>query len=110
MLCNGCSPPLFASFLSVRASPPNRARTRRRPYGGSEVIHQAGAKAGFELWSVSDPEIVNNFAPSASPGYELSSSSKWMNRTRLSNQAGKLELMRNTQMPTKGSLSPYVFP
>jgi len=48
---------------------------RRRPYGGSEVIHQAGAKASFQLWSVSDPQIVNNFAPSASPGYELSSSS-----------------------------------
>jgi hypothetical protein len=27
---------------------------RTRPYGGSEVIHRSGAKARFELWSVSD--------------------------------------------------------
>jgi hypothetical protein len=53
----------------------NRSRTRRRPYGGSEVIHQAVAKAGFELLFLIYTEIVNNFAPSASPGYELSSSS-----------------------------------
>ena len=52
-----------------------RPRTRRRPYGGSEVIHRSGAKALVLLWSVSDAKIVNNFAPSASPGYELSSSS-----------------------------------
>jgi len=34
-----------------------RSRPRRRPYGGSEVIHQAGAKASFQLWSVSDPRL-----------------------------------------------------
>jgi hypothetical protein len=39
------------------ASPYNRSRPRRRPYGSSEVIHRSGAKAGFELWSVSDARL-----------------------------------------------------
>ena len=50
-------------------------RTRRRPYGGSEVIHQAGGQSQFRALERERPQIVNNFAPSASPGYELSSSS-----------------------------------
>jgi len=64
-------------------------RPRRRPYGGSEVIHRSGAKAWFELWSVSDarlwitsrqaPRLITNCCPL-----------QRMNRTRLSNQAGKL--------------------
>jgi len=53
----------------------DRSRTRRRPYGGSEVIHQAGGQSQFSALERERPQIVNNFAPSASPGYELSSSS-----------------------------------
>jgi hypothetical protein len=48
---------------------------RRRPYGSSEVIHRSGAKAWFELLERERRQIVNNFAPSAPPDYELSSSS-----------------------------------
>jgi hypothetical protein len=53
----------------------DRPRTRRRPYGGSEVIHQAGGQSQFRALERERPQIVNNFASSASPGYELSSSS-----------------------------------
>ena len=46
-----------------------------RPYGGSEVIHQAGGQSQFSALERERPQIVNNFATSASPGYELASSS-----------------------------------
>jgi hypothetical protein len=49
---------------------------------------------------VSDPRIVNNFAASASSGYECSSFSEKMNRSRLSNLAVVLEPATNTQMRT----------
>ena len=58
-----------------------------------KLFIKLGAKASFSALERERPQIVNNFAPSASPGYELSSSLAWMNRTRLSNQAGKLELI-----------------
>jgi hypothetical protein len=50
-------------------------RRRARPYSRSEVIHRAGDKSPpfFEAFERERPRIVNNFAASASPGYELSS-------------------------------------
>lgn len=56
---------------AVRAAP---KRGIRRPYSSSEVIHQAGDKSPlFQAFERERPRIVNNFAASASPGYEYSS-------------------------------------
>ena len=42
-----------------------------RPYSSSEVIHRAGDKSPlFQAFERERPRIVNNFAASASPGYE----------------------------------------
>ena len=65
----------------------NRPRGRRRPYSRSEVIHRAGDESFFPAFERERPRIVNNFAASASSGYELSSFSEKMNGTRLSNLA-----------------------
>jgi hypothetical protein len=44
-----------------------------RAYSSPEVIHRAGAKAPFpNAFERERPRIVNNFAASASPGYEYS--------------------------------------
>ena len=58
-----------------------------RPYSRSEVIHRAGDESFFPAFERERPRIVNNFAASASSGYELSSYSEKMNSTRLSNLA-----------------------
>ena len=55
---------------------PNRARARRRSYSRSEVIHRAGDESIFPAFERERPRIVNNFAASASSGYELSSFSE----------------------------------
>ncbi len=60
-------------------------------YSRSEVIHRAGDESIFPAFERERPRIVNNFAASAPSGYELSSSSEKMNRTRLSNLAVVLE-------------------
>ena len=52
-----------------------KSEVETRPYGSSEVIQQSGAKASFLALERERPQIVNNFATSASPGYELASSS-----------------------------------
>src|SRR5271165_5758903 len=44
-----------------------------RPYSRSEVIHRAGGESIFPAFERERPRIVNNFAASASPSYELSS-------------------------------------
>src|ERR1700738_4488418 len=62
-----------------------------RPYSRSEVIHRAGDESIFPAFERERPRIVNNFAASASSGYELSSFSEKMNRTRLSNLTVVLE-------------------
>jgi hypothetical protein len=56
-----------------------------RPYSCSEVIHRAGDESFFPAFERERPRIVNNFAASAPSGYESSSISEKMNRTRLSN-------------------------
>jgi hypothetical protein len=66
-------------------------RPRRRSYSRSEVIHRAGDESIFAAFERERPRIVNNFAASASSGYELSSFSEKMNGTRLSNLAVVLE-------------------
>src|SRR5258705_7966373 len=58
-----------------------------RPYSRSEVIHRAGDESLFPAFERERPRIVNNFAASASSGYEFSSISEKMNSTRLSNLA-----------------------
>src|ERR1700693_6478753 len=58
-----------------------------RPYSRSEDIHRAGDESLFPAFERERPRIVNNFAASASSGYELSSISEKMNSTRLSNLA-----------------------
>jgi hypothetical protein len=83
--------------VTRRADPPLRGGTclaryrylpnRRRPYSPSEVIHRAGDESLFPAFERERPRIVNNFAASASSGYELSSVSEKMNWTRLSNLA-----------------------
>src|SRR5260370_42261307 len=75
--------------LAPYASSPNRPRPR--PYSWSEVIHRAGDESTFPAFERERPRIVNNFAASASSGYELSSFSEKMNSTRLSNLAVVLE-------------------
>jgi hypothetical protein len=60
---------------------PNRA------YSPSEVIHRAGDESLFPAFERERPRIVNNFAASASSGYEWSCVSEKMNWTRLSNLA-----------------------
>src|SRR6266404_3878242 len=62
-------------------------KTRPRPYSRSEVIHRAGDESLFPAFERERPRIVNNFAASASSGYEFSSISEKMNSTRLSNLA-----------------------
>ena len=47
-----------------------------RPYIWSEVIHRAGDESFFPAFERERPRIVNNFAASASSGYECSSSSE----------------------------------
>src|SRR5271167_1907260 len=44
------------------------------PYSRSEVIHRDGDEGFFPAFERERPRIVNNFAASASSGYELSSS------------------------------------
>ena len=58
-----------------------------RPYSWSEVIHRAGDESIFSAFERERPRIVNNFAASASSGYELSSYLEKMNSTRPSNLA-----------------------
>ena len=53
---------------------------------GPKLFIEPGTKAFFRL-SSERPRIVNNFAASASSGYEFSSISEKMNSTRLSNPA-----------------------
>ncbi len=60
---------------------------RNRPYSRSEVIHRVGDESIFPAFERERPRIVNNFAASASSGYELSSFLEKMNWTRLSNLA-----------------------
>jgi hypothetical protein len=67
------------------------SRPPNRPYSRSEVIHRAGDESFFLAFERERPRIVNNFAASASSGYELSSISEKMNWTRLSNLAVVLE-------------------
>ena len=74
--------------------------SRPRPYSWSEVIHRAGDESFFPAFERERPRIVNNFAASASSGYELSSISEKMNSTRLSNLAIELGSATNTQMRT----------
>ena len=79
-----------ASRSSVHVAPKKAAAfldTRRRPYSRSEVIHRAGDESIFPAFERERPRIVNNFAASASSGYELSSFLEKMNWTRLSNLA-----------------------
>jgi hypothetical protein len=38
--------------------------------GSPKLFINLGPKPPMKLWSVSDPRIVSNFAPSASAGYE----------------------------------------
>ena len=64
-----------------------RLLNRARPYSRSEVIHRAGDESLFPAFERERPRIVNNFAASASSGYEFSSISEKMNSTRLSNLA-----------------------
>jgi len=73
---------------------------RPRPYSWSEVIHRAGDESIFSAFERERPRIVNNFAASASPGYEFSSSSEKMNGSRLSNLVIVLESTTNTQTRT----------
>jgi hypothetical protein len=54
---------------------------RPRPYSRSEVIHRAGDESLFPAFERERPRIVNNFAASASSGYEFSSISEKMNST-----------------------------
>src|ERR1700732_4056506 len=75
--------PVFALFVFLRRAD--------RPYSRSEVIHRAGDESIFPAFERERPRIVNNFAASASSGYELSSFSEKMNRTRLSNLTVVLE-------------------
>src|SRR6266481_4580729 len=72
----------FAGFTSSLAF-----GNRPRPYSRSEVIHRAGDESLFPAFERERPRIVNNFAASASSGYEFSSISEKMNSTRLSNLA-----------------------
>jgi hypothetical protein len=58
-----------------------------RAYSRSEVIHRAGDESFFPGFERERPRIVNNFAASASSGYEWSCVSEKMNWTRLSNLA-----------------------
>ena len=79
--------------------------SRRRAYSGSEVIHRAGDNSPFfQAFERERPRIVNNFAASASPGYELSSFSEEMNKSRLSSLAMRLEWLTNTQITTSPRL------
>ena len=75
----------------------SRPRARRRPYSWSEVIHRAGDESIFPAFERERPRIVNNFAASASSGYEFSSCSERMNISRLSNLVIVLESATNTQ-------------
>src|ERR1700722_10844260 len=54
---------------------------------GPKLFIEPGTKAFFRAFERERPRIVNNFAASASSGYELSSSSEKIKRTRLSNLA-----------------------
>jgi hypothetical protein len=67
-------------MIAVHGSP-------NRSYSRSEVIHRAGDESLFPAFERERPRIVNNFAVSASSGYELSFVSEKMNWTRLSNLA-----------------------
>ena len=58
---------------------------------GPKLFIEPGTKAFFPAFERERPRIVNNFAASASSGYELSSFSEKMNSTRLSNLAVVLE-------------------
>jgi hypothetical protein len=49
----------------------NRDAECGAPYGSSEVIHRSGAKARIRALERERHQNVNNFAVSASAGYEL---------------------------------------
>ena len=69
-----------------------------RPYSCSEVIHRAGDESFFPAFERERPRIVNNFAASAPSGYESSSISEKMNRTRLSNLVAAPKMISPTQI------------
>jgi hypothetical protein len=75
---------------------------------GPKLFIEPGSKAFFPAFERERPRIVNNFAASASPGYEFSSFSQKMNRSRLSNLAAVLESATNTQIRTNRLLDDYV--
>jgi hypothetical protein len=58
---------------------------------GPKLFIEPGTKAFFPAFERERLRIVNNFAASASPGYEFSFFSPRMNATRLSNLAMRLE-------------------
>jgi hypothetical protein len=68
------SRPVIACELLPVATAPETAflHLLLAPYSWSEVVHRAGDESIFQLSSVSGPRIVNNFAASASSGYEYS--------------------------------------
>ena len=90
----------YASFSPPSAGARVQIPNRPRPYSRSEVIHRAGDESIFPAFERERPRIVNNFAASASPGYEFSSSSDKMNGSRLSNLVIVLESATNTQTRT----------
>ena len=67
---------------------------------GALIMVQLQGKRIFPAFERERPRIVNNFAASASPGYEFSSSSDKMNDSRLSNLVMVLESATNTQTRT----------
>jgi hypothetical protein len=71
---------------------------------GPKLFIEPGTKAISEAFERERPRIVNNFAASASPGYELSSFSEEMNKSRLSSLAMRLEWLTNTQITTSPRL------
>src|SRR5208337_2559768 len=96
-LWDGTNPVVREACNRCSYSSSNRTRPRTRPYSRSEVIHRAGDESIFPAFERERPRIVNNFAASASSGYEFSSSSEKMNSSRLSNLAIALESATNTQ-------------
>ena len=71
-----------------------------RPYSRSEVIHRAGDESLFPAFERERPRIVNNFAASASSGYEFSSISEKMNERDFGTWRWCLGRGTNTQMRT----------
>ena len=79
----------------INGAPP----TTWAPYSYSEVIHQSGDGSPFPASERERPQIVNNFAPSASLGYESGPGSA-MNDGRISNRTAVLEGVTNPQIRT----------